>query len=467
MPHRLKTTGEAKHWAVKYAFVPPDLVLVHTEDITERKQAEEELRRSQEETLRSHRLLLALSQAAQAMQRARTPGEVYQAIGDEIVKLGYHTIVFTLTDDRKHLTILHTSLEPTLLQAAEKLTGLLAPDVRIPLTPDSTFWQVITEGKITFRERIDGHTAKSVPKRGRSLIERLMAMLGIEKAIYAPLRISGETRSVLVVAGIDLTEADVPAVTTFANQTAIALENARLLEQLNVSQKQLRQLAQQITSAQEKERQRLSHALHDEAGQALTALKISLQLVRDDLPAEPASLRQRLDDAVSLTDATMEGIRSLAQDLRPPALDAVGLNLTLEGFCRDFARRIRLSIDYLGTELPTLPEAFSICFYRYLQEALANVAKHACASQVAVVLRCSTDRTITLSVEDDGQGFDRQATLSDPSWPRGMGLLGIQERFESLGGWIEIETQPGQGTRLVGHMPLQKAHDHDDDEERQ
>jgi signal transduction histidine kinase len=180
-------------------------------------------------------------------------------------------------------------------------------------------------------------------------------------------------------------------------------------------------------------------------------------LVQDDLPAEPASLRQRLDDAVSLTDATMEGIRSLAQDLRPPALDAVGLNPTLEGFCRDFARRTQLSIDYLGTELPTLPETSSICFYRFLQEALANVAKHACASQIAVVLRCSTDKTITLSVEDDGQGFDRQAMLS-ASWRTGIGLLGIQERFESLGGWIEIETQPGQGTRLVGHMPLQKTH---------
>ena len=466
MPCQLKATGRNKHFAVKYAFVPPDLVLVHTEDITERKQTEEELRRSQEKTLRSHRLLLALSQATQAMQRARTRGEVYQAIGDEIVKLGYHAIVFTLTDDREHLTILHTSLEPTLLQAAEELAGLLAQDVRIPLTPDSSFWPVITEGKCTFRERIAGHTAKSISRQGRSLIERLTAMLEVEKAIYAPLKISGETRSVLVVASTDLTEADVPAITTFANQTAIALENARLLEQLNVSQKRLRQLAQQITSAQEKERQRLSHALHDEASQALTALKISLQLIQDDLPAEPASLRQRLDDAVSLTDATMEGIRSLAQDLRPPALDAVGLNPTLEGLCRDFARRTQLSIDYLGAELPTLPEAFTICFYRFLQEALTNVAKHACASQVAVVLRCSTARTITLSVEDDGQGFDRQATLSDPSWSTGIGLLGMQERFESLGGWMEIETQTGQGTRLVGHVPLQKTHD-DEEEERQ
>jgi len=469
MLYQFRTTGESKHFAVRYAFVPPDLVLVHTEDITEHKRAEEELRRSQEETLRSHRLLLALSQATQAMQRAHTRAEVYQAIGDEIVKLGYHTIVFTLTDDRKHLTIFHTSLEPTPLQAAEELAGILAPHVRIPLTPDSSFWPVITEGKCTFRERIAGHTAKGASKPGRSLIERLTAMLGVEKAIYAPLKISGETRSVLVVAGTDLTEADVPAVTTFANHAAIALENAHLLEQLNVSQKRLRQLALQITSAQEKERQRLSHALHDEASQALTALKISLQLVLDDLPAEPASLRQRLDDAVSLTDATMEGIRSLAQGLRPPALDAVGLNPTLEGFCRDFARRTQLSIDYLGAELPTLPEAFSICFYRFLQGALANVAKHACASQVAVVLRCSTDKTITLSVEDDGQGFDREAMLSDLSWSRGIGLLGLQERFGSLGGWIEIETQPGQGTRLVGHMPLQKAHDDDNDyyEERQ
>ena len=284
------------------------------------------------------------------------------------------------------------------------------------------------------------------------MAEGLVAMLGIERSIYAPLRVSGETHGLLGVASADLTEADVPTVTVFANQAGIAVENALLLEQVGTSRERLRRLAQQIVSTQEEERQRLSRALHDEAGQALTALKISLELIGGDLPVELGPLRQRISDAAALTTTTMEQIRSLAQNLRPPALDALGLNPTLEGFCRDFAGRTGLSIDYLGLELPVVPEAVNICLYRFLQEALTNVAKHAYASQVCVALRCDA-KTVSLSVEDDGRGFDTQTRLSISGWPMGIGLLGMQERLESLGGRLEVESRPGQGTRLAAHLP--------------
>jgi PAS domain S-box-containing protein len=237
-----------------------------------------------------------------------------------------------------------------------------------------------------------------------------------------------------------------------ARPLAIAIQQARLFGQVRAAREQLRRLAQRIVSAQEEERRRLSRALHDEAGQALIALKISLQLIQEDLPVDFGLLRQRIGDAAALTTTTMEQIRLLAQDLRPPALDAVGLNPTLEGFCRDFAQRTQLSIDYLGLESPVLPEAANSCLYRFLQEALTNVAKHACANQVCVALRCDAE-TVSLSVEDDGRGFDRQARLSVSGWPMGIGLLGMQERLESLGGHLEIESRPGQGTRLVAYLP--------------
>ena len=237
-----------------------------------------------------------------------------------------------------------------------------------------------------------------------------------------------------------------------AGPLAIAVQQARLFEQVRVGRERLRRLAQQIVSAQEEERQRLSRALHDEAGQALTALRISLELIQDDLPVEFDLLRQRIGDAAALTDATMEQIRLLARDLRPPALDAVGLNPTLEAFCHDFGKRTQLPIDYLGLGLPMLPEAVNMCLYRFLQEALTNVAKHACADQVCVTL-CYDVETVSLSVEDDGRGFDKQARLSASGWPMGIGLLGMQERLESLGGQLEIESQPGQGTRLMAYLP--------------
>lgn len=210
-----------------------------------------------------------------------------------------------------------------------------------------------------------------------------------------------------------------------------------------------RLLTQQVVSAQEEERQRLSRELHDEAGQALTALKISLDLIRSDLP-ETSPLRQRLGEAVALTDATMEQIRLLAQDLRPPALDTVGLNYAIEGLCHDFGERTQLPVDYAGVQLPVLSEAAGICLYRFLQEALTNVARHARAHQVRVTLGCDGE-TVGLAVEDDGQGFAGQAGM-----PVGIGLMGMQERLQLLDGRLEIESRPGQGSRLTARIPLRR-----------
>jgi len=424
-----------------------------TRDITERKRTEEELLRSREETLRNHRLLLALSQAAQTVQRARTSEEVYRTIGDEVTGLGYHAMVFTLADDREHVTLSHATFGPAWLRTVEELSGLVVLGFRFPLVPDGLFQRVIAGGESVFCEQTAELVAKGVPKLGRPLIERLVAMLGIEKSIYTPLKVGGETHGLLGVASTGLAESDVPAVALFANQAGIAIENAQLLEQVGTSREQLRQLAQQIVSDQEEERRRWSRALHDEAGQALTALKVSLELIEADLPVEFDSLRRRISDAAVLATTTMEQIRLLAQDLHPPALDAVGLNPALESYCRDFAERTGLSIDYLGLELPALPEAFNTCLYRFLQEALTNVVKHARAYHVRIALRHDAE-TVNLSVEDDGQGFDRQVWLSVSGWPMGIGLLGMQERLESLGGRLEIASRPGQGTRLVAHLPV-------------
>jgi PAS domain S-box-containing protein len=229
-------------------------------------------------------------------------------------------------------------------------------------------------------------------------------------------------------------------------------ERKRVFEQVQAGREQLARLTQQVVSAQEEERQRLSRELHDEAGQALTALKIGLELIQSDLPVEAGSLRQRLGEAVVLTETTMEQVRLLAHDLRPPALDTVGLNYTLEGLCHDFAERIQLPAHYVGTELPALPEAVKICLYRFLQEALTNVAKHAQANQVTIALHCDAE-TVSLSVADDGKGFDEQCGMS-----AGIGLLGMRERLEVLGGKLDIESGSGQGTRLVARIPLQKAY---------
>ncbi len=144
----------------------------------------------------------------------------------------------------------------------------------------------------------------------------------------------------------DFNKADLKMLEALTNSATIAIENARLFGEVQTGREQLRQLTQRIVTTQEEERQRLSRELHDEAGQALTALKIELQLVRVDLPPEATGLYDQLNEAIELTDTTMEQLRSLARGLRPPGLDTAGLTPTLEGLCRDFGRRTQLSIDY-------------------------------------------------------------------------------------------------------------------------
>jgi signal transduction histidine kinase len=249
------------------------------------------------------------------------------------------------------------------------------------------------------------------------------------------------------------TETHLRLVEALATQAAIAIQNAHLYQQVRIGRERLRQLTQQVVSAQEEERRRISRELHDEAGQALTALKISLSMMQSRLPASPPSIRQEMTAAVNLTDQTMEHIRLLAQNLRPPALETLGLNSTLDGLCRDFARRTKLPIVYEGVEMPRLPDAITISFYRFVQEALTNVVKHANASQVQVALR-RDDNTITVSVSDDGQGFNVDERLSTPAHLEGLGLVGILERLALLGGRLDIESDTGRGTRLVAHIPF-------------
>jgi PAS domain S-box-containing protein len=288
--------------------------------------------------------------------------------------------------------------------------------------------------------------------------EQLLAE-GLRSAMRLPLICRGELTGCLCLGAAApqaFSPEHVETARQLANSLAIAIQNARLFEQVRAGQEQLRRLTRQVVTAQEEDRRRVSRELHDEAGQALTALKINLELLQADLPPEPGSLRQSLSEAIALTDATMDEMRRLAHTLRPPALDAVGLNPTLEDLCREFARRTHLSVEYVGTELPALPDAVTICFYRVLQESLTNAARHAGADQIRVALRHGS-HGVSLSVEDNGRGFDPGGVISSSNQEGGIGLLGMRERLELLGGRLEINSRPGRGTRLVACIPRRES----------
>jgi signal transduction histidine kinase len=335
-----------------------------------------------------------------------------------------------------------------LTYVAGKDEAVLPVGTILPRRTSAAGW-VITRGQPLLRHNI--------ATGFRFAEDEQLVTKGIHSAMFIPLRTKGQVLGTWNLSSRKIgayNPDDLKIAQSMADQLAIAVENARLFEEVQTGREQLRQLNRQIVAAQEEERQRLSRELHDEAGQALTALKIGLDLIRVDLPPEAETLHEGIAEAVNLTDMTMEQLRLLARDLRPPALDTAGLNPTLEGLCRDFARRTQLSIDYASTELTTLSDTANICLYRFLQEALTNVAKHAQANQVWVKLS-QGGGMVNLIVRDDGRGIDQQAGMAVSERPKGIGLVGMQERLELLGGWLEIESRPGQGTRLVAQIPME------------
>lgn len=220
---------------------------------------------------------------------------------------------------------------------------------------------------------------------------------------------------------------------------------------LKNAERQVTELARRIIHTQEEERHRVARELHDEAGQALAALKISLQLLAGDAPVD---IRASLDDAIRLVESTRESIRHLAYGLRPPALDALGLNRSLGQLCAETSERTHLAVTYKGRDIAPLSDEAQVCLYRFVQESLTNVAVHADAHRAYVRLKLDKD-AVRLRVADDGVGMD-PAILHDPL-RTGLGIVGMRERLELLSGRLELTSVAGKGTEMIAVLPREGA----------
>lgn len=180
----------------------------------------------------SHDLLLALSRAAQSIQRARTAEEVYRAVGDQIKSLGGEVSLFMIDDDRQTITVTHTSYEPSFLEQTEKLTGVSASAYRFTLAPDGIYARDLTTSKAIYVQKANEYVAAMLPEGLQSLTDQIMSILKVEHGIIAPLRADDEALGLMVVSGLSLNEDDVPAMESFAGQIAISLSNVRLAQQM-------------------------------------------------------------------------------------------------------------------------------------------------------------------------------------------------------------------------------------------
>ncbi|MEZ4454761.1 MAG: sensor histidine kinase [Nannocystaceae bacterium] len=230
-------------------------------------------------------------------------------------------------------------------------------------------------------------------------------------------------------------------------------------EAIRGKEEHLRQIASRSVALQEAERRVIARELHDSAGQALTAIRIHLQLIAQSRES-PEAVARLADKTMTITDATLEEIRRAVAMLGPAILDDVGLEAALERLCDDLREDGRTEIE-LHVDLPSggLTPALESTIYRLTQEALTNIARHAsaCSVQVEIV---AEDAEVRLTIRDDGRGFEVAAALARG---RSRGLVGMRERVELLGGVLELRSAPGEGAVVTAHLPrLSLAGDGDD-----
>lgn len=227
---------------------------------------------------------------------------------------------------------------------------------------------------------------------------------------------------------------------------ALALANTRLEER----EKQRQQLIRKLIAAQEDERKRIARELHDETSQSLAALAIAVDVAAGTSGHQNESLAAMRHLVARIVD----GIRRLIVDLRPSVLDDLGLAAAIRSFAEAHLTRrgvaVRCEIDDADLRLASAVET---AVFRAVQEALVNVARHAQAQTVLIQIAVE-GHALAIEIEDDGIGFVMEPAQADPESLRGIGLLGMRERIELVGGTVRVESEPGRGTRVVMSVPI-------------
>jgi signal transduction histidine kinase len=300
--------------------------------------------------------------------------------------------------------------------------------------------------------RIDARRSKSGRTLERKRSERIDSLLDdpevdqtvprlleASSALYVPLVVNDEAAGVVVAYDKQgpsprFSDADMRIAQAFANRVAVAIE---------LSERVGRRAVRALLDGQETERRRLARELHDETGQALASILLGLKALERDLGEEPLALIR------GLVDSALGNVRRLTVELRPPALDDFGLGAALERLGSVVGDQSSFTVD-VNVVLPEglLPPEHETAIYRIVQEALTNVVKHASAKHVSIVV-AGSEKAVRAVIEDDGVGFAPGEVRE-----HALGLVGMRERAQLLGGRLEVESSPGAGTTVVVEIPL-------------
>jgi PAS domain S-box-containing protein len=395
-------------------------------DITKRRWAEEKIKQRNEELTVLNTIAAAVSQTLELKQ------VLTAALQETMMVLDAEGgIVYLLDEDSGAFApAIHHGLSPDVLQEMNRFRtgqGLFGRAVqnRHPLfVPD-----IASEAENTAPAAIGAgwHSLIGVPlETGKTV--GLMAILSRKKGKLAPERLS--------------------MLTAIGNQVGVAVENAQLFKAVSLGRERLQILSQRLVEVQENERRYIARELHDEIGQALTGLKLVLDMTARS-PGE--NVGESLCEALTLVDGLMTQVRDLSLDLRPTMLDDLGLLPALLWHCGRYTDQTGVHVDFRHTNLEgrRFDPKLETAAYRIVQEALTNVARHADVDRVMVRLWVEQD-TLNVQIEDRGAGFDPEQVQDAES----SGLVGMRERAVLQGGELTIESAPGTGTRLAARLPL-------------
>lgn len=404
----------------------------------EQREAE---RRRAEATLRQYAdWLQMLHRMDSAILTAQSPEAIAQVVVDQIRELVpcVWTSVVTFDPETSAVKTLAVCTQDERQAGAEKGIAL---DAAPPLEMFGDL-EELRQGKV--------HAVEDVASLDqRPAARQALQARGVRSYINLPLISRGHLIGSLNL-GMDRRGAFAPehveVAREVADSLAVAVQNARLLEEVRTGHEQLQALSRRLLSAQEAERRRIARELHDEIGQVLTAVKMNLRAAQLHLAG--SALASDLEESIAAVERTLQQVRDLSLDLHPSLLDDLGLVPALRWLVARQAQQAGLSVQFAADPLDRrLSPDLEITCFRLVQEALTNVVRHAHAHQVYVELRYG-DGELQLTVRDDGVGFDVQPVLERAMRGASLGLLGMRERVLLVGGQIDIASAPGRGTEI-------------------
>jgi PAS domain S-box-containing protein len=241
--------------------------------------------------------------------------------------------------------------------------------------------------------------------------------------------------------------------TVFLHTTIDITDRKKAQEALRISRDQLQKLSIHLETVREEEKRKIARDLHDEASQLISSLQVFLEAANRTLPQESVKTRELLKKAQALSTKIHEGIYRLIYELRPPIIDELGLSAAVRSMIEDSLQvsGLKTRLKIAGKE-KRLPSDNEISLFRVIQETFSNILKHSRAKEVQVNISFIKDM-VRVIVKDDGTGFDIKEALSLKEKARGLGLIGMRERVELIGGTLDIQSTPGLGTQVTVEAP--------------